>query len=115
VQACTTTSSLNCLPDLKLAKIGLPGSPRLGMDGQKTFVNAGCNTHVHGSNDRNLSVWVSSSQLAKTLYLSYLLRLLFNKVGEEGKTTTAWKRGGWEQVGEVAQTMCTRMNKCKNN
>jgi hypothetical protein len=31
----------------------------------------GCNTFVHGSNARNLSVSLSLSQLAKTLCLSY--------------------------------------------
>jgi hypothetical protein len=31
----------------------------------------GCNTFVHGSNSRNLSVYLSLSQLAKTLCLSY--------------------------------------------
>jgi hypothetical protein len=33
-------------------------------------------------------------KLAKTLCLSYyLLCLLFNKIGEEGRTGSAWKRG----------------------
>jgi hypothetical protein len=31
----------------------------------------GHNTWVHKSNARNLSVWLSSTQLAKTLYLPY--------------------------------------------
>jgi hypothetical protein len=52
-------------------------------------------------------------KLGKMLCLSYyLLCFLFNKTGEqEGRTVTAWK-GGW---GEVAQTMCTHVSKCKNH
>jgi hypothetical protein len=48
-------------------------------------------------------------QLAKMLCLSYyFLCFLFNKIGEEGRTGSAWKQGGveWrrrEQRGEVAQ------------
>jgi uncharacterized membrane protein YgcG len=33
-------------------------------------------------------------KLAKMLCLSYHLCLLFNKIGEEGRTGSAWKRGG---------------------
>jgi hypothetical protein len=41
-------------------------------------------------------------KLAKMLYLSYYcLCLLFNKIGEEGKTGSAWKTGG--VGGEMAQ------------
>jgi hypothetical protein len=44
------------------------------------------------------------------LYLSYyLLYFPFNKIGEEGRTGSAWKQGGWGrergQGGEKAQTM----------
>jgi hypothetical protein len=57
-------------------------------------------------------------KLAKMLCLSYYcLCLLFNKIGEEGRTGSAWKRGGkgkrkgvWER-GEMAQTMYEHMNK----
>jgi hypothetical protein len=50
---------------------------------------------VHGSNSRNLSVYPSLSQLEKTLSLYYYcLCLLFNKIGEKGRTGSAWKRGG---------------------
>jgi hypothetical protein len=41
-------------------------------------------------------------KLAKTVYLSYCLCLLFNKIGEEGRTGSVWKRQGWgerEKVG----------------
>jgi hypothetical protein len=39
-------------------------------------------------------------KLAKILYLSYYcLCLLFNKIGEEGRTGSAWKRGRWEGKG----------------
>jgi hypothetical protein len=35
-------------------------------------------------------------KLAKTLCLSYyLLCFLFNKIEKEGRTGSAWKRGGW--------------------
>jgi hypothetical protein len=55
-------------------------------------------------------------KLAKMLCLSYhLLCFLFNKIGEEGKTSSAWKQGGQGQEGDMAQTMCTHMNKCVNN
>jgi hypothetical protein len=56
-------------------------------------------------------------KLAKTLSLLSLLCLLFNKIGEEGRTGSAWKRGGWQGekgVGmgeEMAQTMYVHMNK----
>jgi hypothetical protein len=51
-------------------------------------------------------------KLAKTLCLSYYcFCLLFNKIGEDGRTYSAWKRGGWGKmeggwkVGQMAQTM----------
>jgi hypothetical protein len=49
-------------------------------------------------------------KLAKTLSLSYyLLCFLINKIGEEGRTGSAWGRGGG------AQTIYTHVNKCKND
>jgi hypothetical protein len=60
-------------------------------------------------------------KLAKMICLSfYLLCFLFNKIGEEeGGTGSAWKRElGWGLEGlgeEVAQTMYTYVNKCKND
>jgi hypothetical protein len=53
-------------------------------------------------------------KLAKMPCLSYYcLCLLFNKIGEEGRTGSAWKRGGVgrerEEVGvrgEVARDIC---------
>jgi hypothetical protein len=70
---------------------------------------------VHESNDRNLSVQLSLSQLAKTLCLSYYcLCLLFNKIGEkvvpgiEGR----WReRKGGRHGGEMAQTTYAHVNK----
>jgi hypothetical protein len=58
-------------------------------------------------------------KLAKMLCLSYYcLCLLFNKIGEEGRTGSAWKRGGWGREGggrrqgrEMSQTMHACMNK----
>jgi hypothetical protein len=54
-------------------------------------------------------------KLAKMLCLSYyLLCFLSNKIGEKGRTGSAWKRGGCggqqggrEQGGEMAQTAYT--------
>jgi hypothetical protein len=71
---------------------------------------------VHGSNARNLSVYLSLSQLAKTLFLSYYcLCLLFNKIGEKDRTGSTWKQGGG--VGEKNGTnnvyTCEYMNKGK--
>jgi hypothetical protein len=56
---------------------------------------------------------------AKTLCPSYYcLCLLFNKIGELGRTGSAWKRGVWgeegeggEQGREMAQIMYAHMNK----
>jgi hypothetical protein len=62
-------------------------------------------------------------KLAKMLCLSYyLLHFLFNKIGEEGRTGSAWNQKGWGEVGrgrgqrqgartEIAQTVHTPMNK----
>jgi hypothetical protein len=45
-----------------------------------------------------ISVELSLSQLAKTLCLSYhCFSLLFNKIGEKGRTGSTWKQGGWRQ------------------
>jgi hypothetical protein len=48
----------------------------------------------------------------------YCLCLLFNKIGEKGRTGSAWKGGGreekegaGEQRGEMTQTMYAHMNK----
>jgi hypothetical protein len=58
-------------------------------------INLECNTFVHRSNARNLPVYLSLSQLAKTLCLSYYcLYSLFNKIRDNGRTVSAWKRGG---------------------
>jgi hypothetical protein len=60
--------------------------------------------------------------LAKTLCLPYCsLCLLFNKIGEEGKKGSAWKRGGgrkWEGAGGSGekwpkQCMHIRINEFK--
>jgi hypothetical protein len=56
-------------------------------------------------------------KLAKMLCLSYyLLCLLFNKIGEKGRTVSAWKPGrlgkrGLKKGGEMAQIIHTHMNK----
>jgi hypothetical protein len=56
-------------------------------------------------------------KLAKPLCLSYYC-FVFNKIGEEGRTGSAWKRGVWGgeeggrgQLGEMTQTMYAHMNK----
>jgi hypothetical protein len=52
-------------------------------------------------------------KLAKPLCLSYyLLRFLFNKIGEGDGTGSARGRGGG---GEVDQTMHTHVSKCRND
>jgi hypothetical protein len=63
------------------------------------------------------------SHLAKILYLSYYcLCLLFNKIGEKGRTGSAWKGGGWGkregkggEGGEMTQTIYAHMNKLIKN
>jgi hypothetical protein len=56
--------------------------------------------HVHGSNDGISLYSYPYLKLAKTLCFSYYcLCLLFNKIGEEGRTGSAWKQGGWEKEG----------------
>jgi hypothetical protein len=57
-------------------------------------------------------------KLGKTLCLSYYcLCLLFNKIGEEGRTGSPWKQVGGVRgrglgtEGEMAQTMYAHMNK----
>jgi hypothetical protein len=81
-------------------------------------------THfVHGSNARNLSVQLSLFSTSKNA-LSFLLCLclLFNKIGDKGRTGSAWKQGGMvgrgsggEQGEGVAQTMYAHVNKCIKN
>jgi hypothetical protein len=54
-------------------------------------------------------------KLAKMLYFSYyFLCFLFNTIGEEGRTGSAWKWGSWWER-EAAQTMYTHASKCKND
>jgi hypothetical protein len=87
--------------------------------GGLTYV--GCNTHVHGSNTKNLSIYSYLYLiLAKMLCLSYYpLCFLFNKIGEqEVGTGSAPKQGLWGwRVGreEVAQRNYTYIRKCKND
>jgi hypothetical protein len=54
-------------------------------------------------------------KLTKMLCFSYYcLCLLFNRIGEEGRTGSAWEQGRGRVVGqggEMAQTMCAHMNK----
>jgi hypothetical protein len=78
----------------------------------------GCDTFVHESNARNISVYLSLSHLAKILCLSYYcLFLLFNGTGEKLRTGSACKGGGREgewgrgQEGEMIQTMYANVNK----
>jgi hypothetical protein len=70
----------------------------------------GCNTHVHGSNAKNLSVELSLSQTSNNA-MFFLSLVLENKIGEqEVRTGSAWKCGR-----KVAQIMYTHVNKCKND
>jgi hypothetical protein len=62
-------------------------------------INSGCNTHVHGSNARNLLYSYPYLKLAKALCLCYYcLYLLFNKIGEE-QVLPGSERGGREGEG----------------
>jgi hypothetical protein len=52
-------------------------------------------------------------KLAKMLCLSYyLLCLLFNKIGAEGRTGSAWKRGGVEEQGKRGGGQDGQYNVC---
>jgi hypothetical protein len=76
-------------------------------------------TFFHGSNARNLPVYLSLSQLAKMLCLSYYcLYSIFNKIRDKDRTDSARKQGwlggkrrGQGEGGEMAQTMYAHMNK----
>jgi hypothetical protein len=68
--------------------------------------NMGGNTWVHESNSRNLSVYLSLTQLAKTLCLPYyayvisstklVIRAEENLPGSEGRRWGGWeRRTGW--------------------
>jgi hypothetical protein len=74
----------------------------------------GCNTHIHESIARNLSVLLSLSQISKNA-ISFLLSLtyfLFNKTGEqEGRTGSAWN---WQGVGGLRRWPKQCISKCKN-
>jgi hypothetical protein len=55
-------------------------------------INLEYNTFIHGIKAKNLPVWLSLSQLAKMLCLSYYcLYSLFNKIRGKGRTGSAWK------------------------
>jgi hypothetical protein len=70
----------------------------------------GCNTLVHGSNTRNLSVYPSLSQANKNaMSFYYHSCLLFSKIGEEGRTGSAWKPVG----GGGTQIMYTHVSNVK--
>jgi hypothetical protein len=70
-----------------------------------------CNTQVHGSNARNLSVQLSSSQTSKMLCLSYYL-LCFSSTKLR---TRRQNRFCPEEMGEGdGKTMYTHVSKCKN-
>jgi hypothetical protein len=72
----------------------------------------GCNTHVHGSNSRNLSYRYFYLKLAEMVYFSYyFLCFLFNK-SENKKAEQVLPRSG---VRGVAQIMYTHVSKCKND
>jgi hypothetical protein len=77
----------------------------------------GCNTFVHGSNARILSAEISSSQLAKTLCLSYYAYVFSSTKLEiradqvlPGSEEGGRERGGG-QGGEMTQTMYAHVSK----
>jgi hypothetical protein len=54
-------------------------------------INLECNTSLQESNESKLPVYLSLSQLAKTLGPSYYcLYCLFNKIRDKGKIVSAW-------------------------
>jgi hypothetical protein len=62
------------------------------------------------------SYLISTSK--NTMSFLLCLCLLFNKIGEKGRTGSAWKQGWWggkdgggRQEGEMTQTMYAHMNK----
>jgi hypothetical protein len=76
----------------------------------------GCNTCVHESNARNISVWLSLTQLAKMLCPPYnadvfsSTKLLIR--AEQDLPGTGWgEGGGGRQGGEMTQTMFAHVNK----
>jgi hypothetical protein len=74
-----------------------------------------CNTQLHESNARNLSVYLSLSQTRKKyIHLSYyLLSFLFSKIRqEEGRAVSSWKLG---KECLMAQAMYTHVSKCRND
>jgi hypothetical protein len=79
----------------------------------------GCNTWVHESNSRNLSVLLSLTQLAKMLCLFYYAYVLSSTKSviraEQDLPETEEGRGGMdgggEQGGETTQTMYAHVNK----
>jgi hypothetical protein len=74
----------------------------------------GCNTQVHRSNARKLSVQLSSAQASKNL-MSFLLTIMFSL--QQNGTSRGRNKFCSEVGGEVkvAQTMYTHENKCKNH
>jgi hypothetical protein len=75
----------------------------------------GCNTHVHGSNARNLSKYLSLSQASKNA-MPFLLSLLFSlqQYWRKGQYRFCLEVRGWGTGGEMAQTMYTHVNKYIN-
>jgi hypothetical protein len=59
----------------------------------------GCNTHVHGNNARNLSVWLSLSQTSKNALFSLASFMFFLLTKLENKWAD-WvlSGGGWGEV-----------------
>jgi hypothetical protein len=48
--------------------------------------------------------------------MSFLLSLLFNKIGEAGGTGFSWKQGmGVWEVRGCGRNMCRHVSKCKND
>jgi hypothetical protein len=75
----------------------------------------GCNTFVYESNARNLSVYLSLTQLAKTLWLPYYA-YVFSPTKLEIRVEqvlpgSGGGGGGGEQGGETTQTMYGHVNK----
>jgi hypothetical protein len=80
---------------------GLGNSEEVG----KKSTKVGCNTQVHGSKARNLSVQLSLSQSNKN-DVSFFFSVMFS-------LQQNWRRRGQSRFCLEAQTMYTHVSKCK--
>jgi hypothetical protein len=84
----------------------------------------GCNTHVHGSNARNLAVQHFLISNLQKYYVFLIISCVFSSTKWENKRTEqvlpgsrgrVTLGGGVGGMGKVTQIMHTHVSKCKNN